>query len=45
MARSSPTSAPQASIVVLPFVNLSGDAEQQYLADVLTENLTTGFAQ
>jgi adenylate cyclase len=39
------TSAPQSSIVVLPFVNLSGDPEQQYLADVLTENLTTGLAR
>ena len=39
------TLAPQSSIVVLPFVNLSGDPEQQYLADVLTENLTTGLAR
>jgi adenylate cyclase len=31
--------------VVLPFANLSGDPEQQYLADVLTENLTTGLAR
>jgi TolB-like protein/class 3 adenylate cyclase len=38
-------SAPQASIVVLPFVNLNGDPEQQYIADVLTENLTTGLAR
>jgi TolB-like protein len=45
MAVPSPTSAPQLSIVVLPFVNLSGDPEQQYLADVLTENLTTGLAR
>jgi adenylate cyclase len=36
---------PPLSIVVLPFVNLSGDPEQQYLADVLTENLTTGLAR
>jgi TolB-like protein/class 3 adenylate cyclase len=41
----SPTLPPQSSIVVLPFVNLSGDPEQQYLADVLTENLTTGLAR
>ena len=45
MAMPSPTSAPQLSIVVLPFMNLSGDPEQQYLADVLTENLTTGLAR
>jgi TolB-like protein len=38
-------SAPRLSIVVLPFMNLSGDPEQQYLADVLTENLTTGLAR
>ena len=36
---------PQASIVVLPFVNLNGDPDQQYIADVLTENLTTGLAR
>ena len=47
-ARASPdsvTTPPQASIVVLPFVNLSGDPDQQYIADVLTENLTTGLAR
>jgi TolB-like protein len=26
---------------VLPFANLSGDASQDYLGDVLTEELTT----
>jgi adenylate cyclase len=45
VAMPGPTSAPQASIVVLPFVNLSGDLDQQYIADVLTENLTTGLAR
>jgi hypothetical protein len=30
------------SIVVLPFANLSGDANQDYLADVITDELTTG---
>jgi TolB-like protein/class 3 adenylate cyclase len=44
-AVSSPTSVPRLSIVVLPFINLSGDPEQQYIADVLTENLTTGLAR
>jgi adenylate cyclase len=39
------TAAPRFSIVVLPFANLSGDPEQQYLADVLTENLTTALAR
>ncbi len=33
--------APRLSIVVLPFTNLSGDAKQDYLADVLTDELTT----
>jgi adenylate cyclase len=32
---------PRLSIVVLPFQNLSGDAKQDYLADVLTDELTT----
>src|SRR6202162_3201275 len=32
------------SIVVLPFANLSGDPGQDYLADVLTEGLTTGLS-
>jgi adenylate cyclase len=33
------------SIVVLPFSNLSGDAEQEYFADALTEDVITGLAQ
>jgi adenylate cyclase len=32
---------PRLSIVVLPFANLSGDPRQDYLADVITEELTT----
>jgi adenylate cyclase len=37
--------APRFSIVVLPFVNLSGDPAQAYLADVLTDELTTSLAR
>jgi TolB-like protein len=33
--------APRFSLVVLPFANLSGDPAQDYLADVITEGLTT----
>jgi adenylate cyclase len=33
--------AAQLSIIVLPFANLSGDASQDYLADVLSDQLTT----
>jgi adenylate cyclase len=33
------------SIVVLPFVNLSGDAEQDYLADGITEDIITALAR
>ena len=32
------------SIVVKPFANLSGDPAQDYLADALTDELTTGLA-
>jgi adenylate cyclase len=33
--------APRLSIVVLPFANLSGDPEQDYFADALTDDLTS----
>jgi len=36
---------PKLSIVVLPFANLSGDAGQDYLADALTDELTTALAR
>jgi adenylate cyclase len=38
-------SAPRLSIVVLPFTNLSGDPAQDYLADVITEELTTALSR
>ena len=40
-----PTEAARFSIVVLPFANLSGDPSQDYLADAVTENLTTGMSR
>jgi TolB-like protein len=40
-----PTAAPRLSIVVLPFINLSDDREQQYFADGITEDLTTDLSR
>jgi adenylate cyclase len=37
--------APRLSIVVLPFVNMSGDPEQGYFADGITEDLTTDLSR
>jgi TolB-like protein/Tfp pilus assembly protein PilF len=36
---------PRLSLVVLPFANLSGDPEQEYFADGLTEDLTTDLSR
>ena len=33
------------SLAVLPFTNMSGDPEQEYLADGITEDLITAFAR
>jgi len=38
-------SAPRLSIVVLPFANLGGDAEQEYFVDGVTESLTTDLSR
>jgi adenylate cyclase len=43
--RAPPAEAARLSIVVLPFSNLSGDASQDYLGDVLTEELTTSLSR
>src|SRR5579863_3688065 len=40
-----PGEAARLSIVVLPFANLSGDPAQEYLADALTDELTTSLAR
>jgi TolB-like protein len=36
---------PRLSIVVLPFANLSGDPEQEYFVDGVTESLTTDLSR
>jgi TolB-like protein/class 3 adenylate cyclase/tetratricopeptide (TPR) repeat protein len=40
-----PSSAPRLSLVVLPFANLSGDPEQEYFVDGVTESLTTDLSR
>jgi adenylate cyclase len=40
-----PQRAPRLSIVVLPFANLSDDRDQQYLADAITDDVTTDLSR
>jgi TolB-like protein len=40
-----PSSVPRLSIVVLPFVNIGGDPEQDYFVDGVTESLTTDLSR
>jgi TolB-like protein/class 3 adenylate cyclase/Tfp pilus assembly protein PilF len=40
-----PSSAPRLSLVVLPFVNIGGDPEQEYFVDGVTESLTTDLSR
>jgi TolB-like protein/class 3 adenylate cyclase/Flp pilus assembly protein TadD len=44
-AGKNPLSPPRLSIVVLPFANLSGDPEQDYFVDGVTESLTTDLSR
>jgi TolB-like protein/DNA-binding SARP family transcriptional activator/Flp pilus assembly protein TadD len=39
------TAAPRLSIVVLPLVNVSGDPDQEYFADGITDDLTTDLSR
>jgi TolB-like protein/class 3 adenylate cyclase len=39
------TAGRRLSIIVLPFVNLSGDPEQEYVVDGITESLTTELSR
>jgi TolB-like protein/Flp pilus assembly protein TadD len=43
--RPGPLSPPRLSMVVLPFANLSGDPEQDYFVDGVTESLTTDLSR
>jgi adenylate cyclase len=43
--RSAPADPAHLSMVVLPFANLSGDPNQDYFADGITENLTTDLSR
>jgi adenylate cyclase len=44
-AQETELTGPHLSIVVLPFRNLSGDSTQDYVGDVLTEELTTSLSR
>ena len=37
--------APRLSLVVLPFANFGGDPDQDYLADAITEDVTTDLSR
>ncbi|HZM36152.1 MAG TPA: adenylate/guanylate cyclase domain-containing protein, partial [Burkholderiales bacterium] len=40
-----PPAAAKPSIIVLPFTNMSGEAEQEFFADGLTEDILTGLSR
>jgi TolB-like protein/class 3 adenylate cyclase len=45
IAASVPVGRPHFSIVILPFANLTGDSEQEYFVDGVTESLTTDLSR
>ena len=42
--KSSPNLPEKPSIAILPFTNMSGDAEQEYFSDGITEDITTALS-
>jgi TolB-like protein len=44
-AASAPTLPEKPSVAVLPFLNLSGDPEQEYFADGMVDDIITGLAR
>jgi adenylate cyclase len=44
-SRPATTSPPKLSIAVLPFANMSGDAEQDYFADGISEDIITALSK